>query len=179
MKWKTLETEYLTTYPYFTSRKDRCETPEGKIVPAYYVVELPTSVCALCLTEDQQALLVKQYRHPIGEVSIEVPGGFVDEGETAAEAIRRELQEETAYSFSKITEVGRIAANPGVLNNWTYFFLAQGGVPHGEQQLDDHEFLKVEKVPLAEVKRMLLENEIAQSLHANCIFYALRVLGEL
>lgn len=179
MKWKVLETEYITTYPYFTSRKDKCETPEGEIVPSYYVVELPPSVCAVCLTDDNHVLLVKQYRHPIGEVSIELPGGFVDEGETPEQAIRRELQEETAYVFDEVVQVGKIAANPGVLNNWTYFFLAKGGVPKGEQRLDAHEFLEVEKVPLSELKRMFLDNEIVQALHANCIFYALRQMGEL
>lgn len=179
MKWKTLESEYLTRYPYFTSRKDRCETPEGKIVPSYYVVELPPSVCAVCLTTENDVLLVKQYRHPIGEVTMELPGGFVDEGETQLQAITRELQEEVAYQFGEIIPVGKIAANPGVLNNWTYFYLAKDGVPHGKQHFDEHEFLKVEKVALAEVKRMLWDNEFVQSLHANCVFYALKEMNML
>lgn len=179
MNWKVLSTEYLTRYPYFTSRKDRCETPEGKIVPSYYVVELPASVCAVCLTEENEVLIVKQYRHPIEKVCIELPGGFVDEGETPAQAIRRELQEETAFEFDDIMELGRIAANPGVLNNFTYFFLAKGGKPKGKQQLDEHEFLKVEKISLEELKSLLLENKIIQSLHANCVFYALKKMGEI
>src|SRR5690606_23849801 len=104
--------------------------------------------------------------HPIEQVIYELPGGFVDSGESPEEAIARELQEEIAYSFDKITAVGKIAANPGVLNNWTYFFLAEGGVPHGEQHFDAHEFLKVEKIGLEELKRMFLNNEIVQTLHA-------------
>ena len=179
MKWKTIESEYLTSYPYFTSRKDKCEMPDGRIVPSYYVVELPTSVCAVCMTKENEILLVKQYRHPIESVTMELPGGFVDEGESPETAIKRELQEEVAYSFEEIIPIGKIAANPGVLNNWTYFFLAKGGIPHGKQKFDEHEFLKVEKVSLKELKRMLLSNETVQSLHANCIFYALLEIGEL
>lgn len=179
MKWKTLESEYITRYPYFTSRKDRCEMPDGRIVPSYYVVELPPSVCAVCLTKAGDVLLAKQYRHPIDEVILELPGGFVDEGETPGAAIRRELQEEVAYSFDEIEPIGKIAANPGVLNNLTYFFLAKGGVPHGEQKFDAHEFLKVEKVSIQELKRMLLQNEMVQALHAACAFYALHALGEI
>ena len=179
MKWKTLSTEYISLYKYFTARKDRCETPEGKIVPAYYVVELPTSVCAVCLTENNEVLMVKQYRHAIAETLIELPGGFVDENETPEQAIKRELMEETAYSFDEIIPVGKIAANPGVLNNFTYFFLAKGGKHTGHQKFDENEFLSLEKISLEELKELLLDNKIVQSLHANCVFYALRHLKEL
>ncbi len=179
LKWKTLESEYLTNYPYFTSRKDKCETEDGKIVPSYYVVELPTSVCAVCLTENNEVLVVRQYRHPIHEVCIELPGGFVDKDESPEQAIRRELQEETAHVFNEIIPLGKIAANPGVLNNYTYLFLAKEGKPHGAQKLDEHEFLKVEKISLQELERLLDENQIVQALHATCIFYALKALKKI
>src|SRR5262245_58681529 len=106
MNWKTLSSEYISKRPYFTARKDVCEMPDGKIVEAYYVVELPVSVCALAITEDGRALMIKQYRHPIGETIIELPGGFIDEGEDPAEAVGRELLEETGHEFSKIDFVG-------------------------------------------------------------------------
>ena len=77
MNWKTISSEYISKHPYFTSRKDKCEMPDGKIVEVYYVVELPNSVCALAITDDGMALMAKQYRHPIGETLIELPGGFV------------------------------------------------------------------------------------------------------
>lgn len=179
MKWKTLSSEYLTTYPYFTSRRDKCQTADGNIIPAYYVVELPTSVCAVCMTEANEVLVVKQYRHPIQEVCIELPGGFVDKDETPEEAMRRELLEETAHEFDEIIQLGKIAANPGVLNNYTYFFLATGGKPKGKQKLDEHEFLDVEKISIEGLKQLLNENKIIQSLHANCIYYALKKLKEI
>ena len=93
MKWKKLSSEYITKYPYFTARKDRCEMPDGKIVENYYLVELPTTVCALAITENGEALLVKQYRHPLEETIIELPGGFVDHGEDPAEGVVIELLE--------------------------------------------------------------------------------------
>lgn len=179
MNWKILSSEYLSRYPYFTARKDRCETPEGKIVPSYYVVELPTTVCAVAITEENEVIMVRQYRHPVKETLLEIPGGFIDEGETPEEAMRRELKEETGYEFSSVINVGRIAANPGVLDNFTYLFLAKGGIKTGEQNLDQNEELHVEKISITELKNLLLENKMMQALHNNCIFYSLREMGLL
>ena len=179
MKWKILSSEYLSKHQYFTARKDKCETPDGKIIEEYFVVELPTTVCAVAITEEGKVLMVKQYRHPIEETILEIPGGFIDKGETPEEAVKRELKEETGFEFSSVIAVGKIAANPGVLNNFTYFFLAQGGLKTSVQKLDANEELTVEEISVQELKDLFLENKIVQSLHNNCIFYALRELGEL
>ncbi len=179
MKWKILASEYLSRHQYFTARKDKCETPDGKIIDEYFVVELPTTVCAVAITEEEQVLMVRQYRHPIQETILEIPGGFVDKDESPQQAILRELKEETGYEFSSVIEVGKIAANPGVLDNFTYLFLAKGGKKTGDQKLDNNEILEVEKISVKELKELFLENKIVQSLHNNCIFYALKQMGEL
>ncbi|MEO9146915.1 MAG: NUDIX hydrolase [Ginsengibacter sp.] len=179
MKWKVLSSEYISRHQYFTARKDKCETPEGKIIDEYYVVELPTTVCAVAITQEGEVLMIRQYRHPIEETLLEVPGGFIDEKETPEQAVKRELKEETGYEFSSVINVGKIAANPGVLNNYTYLFLAQGGVRTSEQKLDKTEELQVERISLPELKKLFLENKIMQGTHNSCIFYALKQMGEL
>ncbi|MEP6584266.1 MAG: NUDIX hydrolase [Ginsengibacter sp.] len=179
MKWKILSSEYIVKFPFFTARKDKCVTPEGKIIEQYYVVELPTTACALALNEDGEAIMVKQYRHPVAKEILELPGGFIDKDETPEVAMRRELMEETGYEFSSVEQVGMIAANPGVLNNYTALFLATGGRKTGNQQLDHNEDIEVLKIPIDELRTMLLENKIDQALHAMCIFYALRKMGKL
>lgn len=179
MNWKTLSSKYLSRHIYFTARQDRCEMPDGKIVDPYFVVELPTSVCALAVTENDEAILVQQYRHPLKETLLEIPGGFVDAGEPSDKAIARELLEETGYAFTDIHFVGRVAANPGVLDNYTDMYLALGGKKTGAQQLDHSEEIAIKFFPLKEVRQMLLRNEIKQSLHATCLFYAFHKLDSL
>jgi 8-oxo-dGTP pyrophosphatase MutT (NUDIX family) len=177
--WKVLSSEYLTRCNYFTTRKDKCVSETGKIIEQYYVVELGLTVCALGITEDNQAILVRQYRHPIEKTILEIPGGFVDTGEDPAKAIAREFSEETGYEFSNFEYVGEVAANPGVLNNYTKLYVATGGKKTARQKLDDNEEIEVVLVPLDEVKTMLLQNKFEQALHTSCIFYALMKLGKL
>ena len=179
MHWKIISSEYLSNHPYFTARKDVCEMPDGTIVPSYFVVELPPTVCAMAITEEGNVILVKQYRHPVGEILTELPGGFSDEGEDVKTAIARELMEETGYQFAVIDEVGKVAGNPGVLSGYTHLFLARGGKKISTQSLDDHEQIDIHLVPLEEVRAMLQRNEFAQALHVSCMLYAFQKLVSL
>ncbi len=174
--FKTLSSEYINKHRYFTARKDRYQTNTGKIVDPYFVVELPTAAGAVAITENNEIILIKQYRYPVNEIMTEIPGGFIDPGEKPEEAIRRELLEETGYSFSEIYLLGTTALNPGVLNNFTYMFIALGGVKTAQQSLDQNEEIEIVLKPLEEVRSMLMRHEIKQSMHALCMFYAFEFL---
>src|SRR3712207_6422475 len=127
MEWKVLESSYLHKEPWLTLRKEKCELPNGKIMPAYYILEYPTWVSALALTKDNKAVFVKQYRHGLGVVSLEVPGGVVDAGETPDVAIKRELKEESGYVFESYEYLGKISPNPATSTNYMHMYLARGG----------------------------------------------------
>lgn len=180
MFWKILSSNYLFSDRWFKVRKDVCESPEGKIIDPYYVYEFPTWVGALPVTEDGKIIMVKQYRHALGEVCIEIPGGCVDDTDSGHEAaIARELLEETGYSFSSFEYLGRISANPSTNTNLLHMFLARGGVKTARQQLDANEEIEVVLLSMDELKSLLRENKIVQSMHVSCILYALEKMGEL
>ncbi len=179
MNWKKISSEYISKHIYFTARKDVCEKPDGSIVEAYYVVELPATVCAFALTENNEVLMAKQYRHPVEEVLLELPGGFIDKDEDPQTAVARELLEETGYEFAEYEYLGKVAGNPGVLNNYTHLYLAKGGKRISEQKLDANEDIEIVLLPLDDLKAMLKQNEFMQALHVSCMYYALERLREL
>lgn len=180
MKWKTLRSEYLFNDAWFKVRKEVCETPEGKIVDPYYVYEFPTWVGAVPVTEDGRIVMVKQYRHALGEVCIEIPGGCVDETDKSLEeAVAREILEETGYRFASYEYLGKISPNPSTNSNLLHMFLAKGGRKIAAQQLDGNEEIEVILLTVEDLKQLLRENRILQSMHVTCILYALERMGEL
>jgi len=179
LTWKTLSSSYIHKGPWATLRSDKCEMPDGRIVGDYYVLEYPNWVNAIAITEDNKVLMVRQYRHAAGIVSLEIPGGVIDGDESPEHAIRRELLEETGYQFDDFDLLCTVYANPSTANNHTYCYLTKGGKKVQEQSLDEHEEVIVEQYTIAEIKQLLADNKIAQSLHCTGLFYALVKLGEL
>lgn len=180
LKWKHISSEYLFNDTWLRARKDTCEKPDGKIVTPYYVMEYPTWVSAVALTEEGQVILIKQYRHALGETCIELPGGCVDDADKDYEfAIRRELLEETGFEFTTVNYLGSTSPNPSTNNNLMQMFLLQGGKKVQEQSLDANEEIDVLVVSVDELIKMLRNNEIVQAMHVTTIFYALQHLGKL
>jgi 8-oxo-dGTP pyrophosphatase MutT (NUDIX family) len=180
LTWKILKSEYLFKDLWFTVRKDTCETPDGKLVSPYYVYEFPTWVTALALTEDGKVILERQYRHGIGETNYEIPGGCVDDTDkNYEEAIARELLEETGYSFTNYEYLGKTCANPSTNNNWMHMYLATGGKKVKEQELDHNEDIDIHLVSIDELKQLVRDNQIIQSMHVTTIMFAMEKLGAL
>ncbi len=180
LRWKILSSEYLFKDTWFTLRKDTCETQEGKLITPYYVYEFPTWVIAIALTRDGKIILERQYRHALGQTNFELPGGCVDNTDPSLEvAIRRELLEETGYTFSGLEYLGKTSANPSTNNNWAFFYLATGGELIQQQHMDHNEEIEVYLYSVEEVKQLLRANKIIQSMHVTVLFYELNRIGEL
>ena len=179
LKWETLSTKYIINEPWATMRRDKCRMPNGTIVEDYYVLEYPDWANAVAITEDNEVLLVKQYRHAADVVLLEIPGGVIDAGEDPKTAMKRELLEETGYLFEDLEQISTMYPNPSTGTNRCHVFLARGGKLVQGQKLDAHEEIIVEKVSIKEVKQLLAEGKFGQALHISALFYALLKLGEV
>ena len=178
-KWKLLESKYIIQRPWATLRVDKLELPNGNIKDEYYVLEYPTWVNMVAITEDGNVLFVKQYRHGADQIMVELPAGVVEDDEEPEIAARRELLEETGYAFDKIEYICELFANPATSGNLTYTYLLTGGKKVQEQDLDSSEDIEVVEMTIEEAKKFLFDNKIGQALHSSALFYTFQKMGLL
>mgnify|MGYP003404330697 CR=1 FL=1 len=95
LKWQKLASKYKEKKKWATLRVDTCKLQNGAIKDDYYVLEYPNWVNAVALTKENKIILVRQYRFAADIISLEIPGGVIDNGEEPETEIVRELQEET------------------------------------------------------------------------------------
>ncbi|NPU85567.1 MAG: NUDIX hydrolase [Syntrophaceae bacterium] len=162
--WDVLSTRYDRSFRVFRLRTDRARSPRTGKDHDFFVLESPTWVNVIPLTPEEEVVLVRQYRHGTREVTLEIPGGVMEEGDTPEGAARRELREETGWREERMTSLGYVIPNPAIQNNRCYTFLAEGVVPVGAQEQDDKEDIEVVLLPLAEIPRLIREGEIRHSL---------------
>jgi len=108
--------------------------------------------------------MVRQYRHGTRSVTLEIPGGLVENNDTPEEAAVKELREETGYQTSEMILLGSVQPNPAIQDNQCYTFLAKDVFLAGEQQQDDKEDIEVLLCPISEIPRLIREGEITHSL---------------
>jgi len=127
---------------------------------AYIYLESPVdAVATVGFTSQEELILTRQYRHPVGQVIYDLPAGRMEPGEAPIEAARREFEEETGLYPNTIEPLGYYNQFPGTLRAATNLFFACDLVPT-HQHLDEGEILEVIFKPVGEVLEMILKGEI-------------------
>jgi len=163
--WSPHETELLIEAGIFTLRKLRATSPtESDKVGEFVYIDAPDWVNVIALTENDEVVLIEQYRHGIGAVTLEIPGGTVDEGEAAMAAGLRELAEETGYTGEDVQTIGTVTPNPAILNNICTTLLVRNAKRTCEPDLDSMEEIAVRLEPLELIPGLIREGKINHSL---------------
>ena len=162
-KWETVSSEYLFRRPWLTVRHDQVRLPDGRINPEFYVLEYPDWINVIAITTDGLFVMERQYRQGLGKTCYEIPAGVMEKGETALEAARRELQEETGYGDGEWQEIMMLSGNSSTTSNITHCFLATGVEKVAEPDLDPTEELEVALLDEQEVFGLLSSGQIVQA----------------
>lgn len=125
LSWKKLDSRYVYDDRWFKARADKCEFPDGRIIEPYYVVELPNWCNTIVVTKDDRMVLVRQYRYPVNQTTLELPGGVIEKGEEPKAAAKREMEEETGHTSDDLEFLMQLAPNPAINDNTLIFFLQE------------------------------------------------------
>lgn len=152
------------------------ELPNGKVAPREIAVHVGASA-VVPVDADGNVYMVRQYRCPLEKVLLEIPAGKLDhKGEDRLLAAKRELAEETGFTAGKWTHLVDLATTPGFCSEVISLYLAQD-LTAGEVHPDEDEFLNVVKMPIADVKSMIMRGEIADSKTVAAVLMACNLLG--
>ncbi len=142
-------------------RLDTVEKPNGKKVTRE-VVEHSDCVAVVVLDDQDNVLLVRQFRYPVGKFLLEVPAGGIDAGEEPVDCVRRELQEEIGYLPRKIKKLGGFYAIPGYGTEYLYCYLASDLVP-SRLTAEDTEGIELVQVPTNQIPQLIASGEICDA----------------
>ncbi len=179
--WRVIDSKVVVESPFFRLRCDQIELPDGTRVGDYYVRESRGFAVVFALTPNEHVVLVRQYKHGIGEVVLELPAGGIDRGEEPAACAARELGEETGYASEpeNLTLLRTFILDPTSSTTRFHLFLAREARSVAPQKFDPLEDITVELATFAEVRRYVRDGTINVGSQAAAIYYALDVLDRL
>ena len=172
---KTTGSETVYEGKIFTVTHDIAELENGAEAVRDVILH-NGGVCVIPVTNENEIFLVKQFRYPFREVTAEVPAGKLEKGESHAECGKRELLEETGCTCTEYAYLGEMYPTPAYNSEITHIYLARG-LNFEKQNLDDDEFLDVEKIPLSEAVQLVMDGKLKDGKTQIAILKAARILG--
>jgi len=149
--WKRIEPTIATKIDYHPVIIKTFQLPDGNVATrATFLAESMRAAGVIALTKDKKVIVGHQFRPGPEKVMMEIPGGYVDEGEDPEQAARRELTEETGYVAGEMTPLGKFSRD-GYVNGTWYYYLATNCEPAESKNVgDDDEFIDVELISIGE-----------------------------
>lgn len=149
LRWKKLSEQKLLETKVATIYTQK-EMQDNGQVGDYIGIGAPDWVLIIAIHNDK-FVLVKQFRHAYQDITIEFPGGVIENNENPLFTAKRELKEETGYEAKSWSLLASLSPNPAIMKNTVHFYLAEELTSKGPLHLDEDEYLNVIEEPINEV----------------------------
>lgn len=163
-EWQEVRHEFVADCRVFTVERSISISPQDGTEHGFYLIRSSEWAQIVPVTASNEIVMVRQFRHGSGKVTLEIPGGLVDPGERPAEAALRECLEETGYRVRDAVPLGVTNPNPAIFTNSLHSFVAFGATPERAIENTSSEQTEVVLVPHAELPRLLLTGAIDHAL---------------
>lgn len=178
--WRVTGTRTLHRDNWVHIRADSCTTGDGQPLGEFTVLDYPDWVHVVAIDAEDRIVLIRQYRHGVGEISLELPGGRADPDDAdLCAAAARELKEETGYAAPSVRHVQSLTPNPATHTNRIHVLVADGVYPAGGRVHDPSEATEIVRLPIAEAVATALAGGIVQANHVGLLMIGLVALGRL
>lgn len=141
--------------------EDAVRLPDGREASREYVKH-PGATAVVAITDDGRIVMVRQYRYPVGKVTLEIPAGKLDTGEEALACAKRELKEETGYVAERWTKLTSLLTTPGFTDEVIHLYKAEK-MRFDEACPDEDEFIHAELYTPEELRRMIEDETIVDA----------------
>ena len=158
---KTISTKRIHEGKILNLRVDKVLLPNNK-TSEREIIEHNGAVAMVAVNEENEILLVKQFRKAVEEVLIEIPAGKLELNEDPDECAVRELIEETGFKPNKITRMFDLSTSPGFCTEIIHMYLAED-LEEAYLECDDDEFIEVVKINIDDAVKMISTGEITDS----------------
>lgn len=172
---KEISKEYVYEGSIIKVRHDEVLLPDGQKA-GRDVVEHPGGVCVLAIDDNDEVLMVRQYRRPIDDITYEIPAGKLDRGEEHLSAGKRELEEETGYRAKNFRYLGGYYVTPGFCNEMIHIYLATE-LERGKINPDEDEFIEPAREKFDSLLQKVMRGEINDGKTALAITIAAAIRG--
>ncbi|OPY62569.1 MAG: ADP-ribose pyrophosphatase [Syntrophorhabdaceae bacterium PtaU1.Bin034] len=162
-EWDILSSRLDKDYRIFKISVDQAVSPRTHHTNEFYRLESGNWVNVICLTPSNDVVMIRQYRHGSRRVTLEIPGGLIDETDPCQAAVR-ELAEETGYEGDPVSLLGSVNPNPAIFNNLCYTYLVENAQKTRAVSLDLNEDIEVELIPLTRIPSIIVSGQIDHAL---------------